>query len=80
MKIGKKMKAKLTLQQQLDHRKYKEPNSFCYWFYKMVMVDFQIKRFNPKINTVDDIKIEEFTKWLMEKNFPFRRPYNVLAR
>lgn len=52
------MKRKETLQQELDHRKYQQPSTFGYWFYHLVMVDFQIAKFNPKVTLIDDIKQE----------------------
>jgi hypothetical protein len=59
------MKKKETLQEELSRRKYRQPNSFFYWFYKMVMVDFKIKKFNPKITMIDDIKRENNGAFLL---------------
>jgi hypothetical protein len=59
------MKSKATLQQELNRRKYRQPNTFFYWFYKMVMVDFQISKFNPKINRIDDITKEKDGAFLL---------------
>jgi len=59
------MSKKETLQQELSRRKYRQPNTFFYWFYKMVMVDFKITKFNPKITMIDDIKKEDNGAFLL---------------
>jgi hypothetical protein len=59
------MSKKETLQQELSRRKYRQPNTFFYWFYKTVMVDFQIAKFNPKITMIDDIRKEKDGAFLL---------------
>ena len=52
------MKQKETLQQELSRRRYKQPNAFFSWFYKTIMADIQIRKFNAKITMQDDIRKE----------------------
>ena len=50
------MKEKLTLQQQLQKRKYKITNRLYYFIYHFVMTDIVSKKYHPHYEIVDDIK------------------------
>ncbi len=52
-------KQKLTLQQQLERRKYKAPNGFYNWFYHLIMADISLSKHNAEIIYEDDIRKEK---------------------
>ena len=49
------MKQKLTLQEKLSKRKFKQTNRFFYWIYKFVMINFKSKKYNIHYEIIDDI-------------------------
>lgn len=49
-------KQKLTLQQKLDKRKIKQPNSFIYWLYHFIAKNFLMKKYNTTYTVIDDIR------------------------
>lgn len=53
------MKEKLTLQQQLNRRKYKIPNKLYFWIYKFVMVDLILRKHPCTVTRIDDIRQEK---------------------
>ena len=51
------MKKKMTLQEKLDHRKYKKPNRFIWWvLYHLVIKPFLSPAHNVHVEVKDDIR------------------------
>lgn len=85
------MKKKLTLQEKLSRRKYKQTNKLLYWILKEVVIDpFLAPKYNPHYEIIDDIndcdgpafliynhqsRIDYV--WLTQATFPRRLNYVV---